>query len=173
MIVSSFNLITINLAVRKRKIGLGRTVRTIGPSKPKKLLIPRTKTPIRPLRPISPATSSVMVEVSSIRGDEITKARKDSVELSMEEKRKVGGQEAAADKLRSKLIQLQKGKEEDTFVSIKSKPEVTAARMTEIETFMSRFPYKSCQRSIIGDLRRKRSLSQPAYMRYNYIYHYR
>ena len=106
-----------------------------------------------------------MVEVSSIQGDETTKSRKDSVELSTEDKRKVGGQEVAAEKLRSKLVQLQKGKEKDIFYSIKSKTEVTE-KMTQIDSFMSRFPYKSCQRSIIGDLRRRRSLSERTYIRY-------
>ena len=84
----------------------------------------------------------------------------------MEEKRKYGGQEAAAEKLKSRLLRLQKGKEEEAFTSIKSKPPVGPDRMTEVESFMSRFPYKSCQRSIIGDLRIKRSLSLPGYGRY-------
>jgi len=104
--------------------------------------------------------------VSSIKKDKILDHRKDSVELSMEEKRRFGGQEAAAEKLKSRLLRLQKGKEEDAFTSIKSKPPVCPDRMTEVESFMSRFPYKSCQRSIIGDLRIRRSLSQPGFGRY-------
>ena len=153
---------------RRQRLGLGPSFLTssksIGPSIVKTTRLARTRTPSKYVHPASPPSSSVIVEVSSIKRDEPSKSRKDSVELSMEEKRKFGGQEVAAEKLRSRLLLLQKGKEEDAFLSIKTKLP-GPSKMTEAENFMARFPYKSCQRSIIGDLRKKRSLSQPGYGR--------
>ena len=151
-------------------MGLGPSFVTapkiIAPSYGKPTRLTRTKTPSKYFRSTSPTSSSVIVEVSSIKKDETDKARKDSVELSMEEKRVFGGQEAAAEKLRSRLVHLQKRKDEDVRTSVLSKFS-DASKVTDVESFMSRFPYKSCQRSVISDLRRKRSLSLPRYSAYN------
>ena len=158
-----------NDSFRRQKLGLGpsfvTTPKIIAPSYAKPSRLTRTKTPSKYFRSTSPTSSSVIVEVSSIKKDEIEKARKDSVELSMEEKRVFGGQEAAAEKLRSRLVHLQKRKDEDVRTSVLSK--FSDSKVTDVESFMSRFPYKSCQRSVISDLRRKRSLSLPRYCVYN------
>ena len=141
-------------------MGLGPSFPTTPKAIPKTpSRLTRTKTPSKYFRSTSPTTSSVIVEVSSIKKEEDA-IRKDSVELSMDEKRKLGGQEAAAEKLRSRLSHLQKRKDEDLHSSILAKISGTS-KTADVESFMSRFPYKSCQRSVISDLRRKRSLSLP------------
>ena len=153
-------------------MGLGpsflTTPKTIAPSYAKPSRLTRSKTPSKYFRSTSPTSSSVIVEVSSIKKDEADKARKDSVELSMEEKRAFGGQEAAAERLKNRLVHLQKRKDEDLRSSVLTKFS-DASKVTDPESFMSRFPYKSCQRSIISDLRRKRSLSLPRYNFCDYI----
>ena len=136
------------------------TPKTTTPPYAKPSRLTRTRTPSKYIRSTSPTTSSVIVEVSSIKKDGSDQARKDSVELSMEEKRIFGGQEAAAEKLKSRLVHLQKRKVDDVRSSVLSKFS-DASKATDVESFMSRFPYKSCQRSVISDLRRKRSLSLP------------
>ena len=147
-------------------MGLGpsflTTPKITTPAHSKSSRLTRTRTPSKYFRPTSPTTSSVIVEVSSIKKGELEKARKDSVELSMEEKRIFGGQEAAAERLKSRLVHLQKRKVDDVRSSVLSKFS-EASKSTDVESFMSRFPYKSCQRSVISDLRRKRSLSLPRY----------
>ena len=138
------------------------TIDAISSSKIRVSRLARTRAPVKYVSSDATAESPVLVEVSTLTEDGV---RKDSVELSMEEKRTVGGQEAAAEKLKSRLLQLQKSKEEEKFTSIKPKLP-GSAKMTEVDNFMSRFPYKSCQRSVIGELRIKRSLSQPCFGRY-------
>ena len=138
-------------------IGGHPSLATSKPFTPSKLKA-RTRTPTRHFRAASPTSSSVIVEVSSIYKDDVDLTRKDSVELSMHEKRRFGGQEAASEKLTSKLSRLEKRKEVEKFHTIK--PETTTGTLTESQYFMSRFPYKSCQRSVVGELRKKRSLSQ-------------
>ena len=138
------------------------------PSKPRKMQpITSTKAISRYQRAPSPTSSSVMVQFASDE-EEVAGPEEDSVELSMEEKRKRGGQDVAADKLRSKLIQLQKGPEVDSFKGLKQK-DVVAVQRTELENFMSRFPYKTCQRSLTDEIRRQHSLSQPIYIKYEYF----
>ena len=133
--------------------------------------ITSTKAILKYPRATSPTTSSVMVEFASDEEEEVAGPEDDSVELSMEEKRKRGGQDIAADRLRLKLLQLQKGPEVDSFKGLKQK-DVVAVQRTELENFMSRFPYKTCQRSLTDEIRRQHSLSQPIYIKYECFQYY-
>ena len=135
--------------------------------KAKRISRPTTVRTQRPHRAHSPTTSSMIVDIPSDREE-------DSVAESMLSKRRRGGQEAAAQKLQKNLRKIRMVVKMQTtkahgIVGTK-KPVGKPIGMSQMDAFMTRFPYKSCQRSMTEELRRKRSLSQQTITRNEYLH---